>query len=491
MTDEAHGDVRLCVVADDEPAIRELISGALSREGFDVLQAGNGNEVVALLRSRQVDLLISDIHMPGLSGLEAVDVAREVSPETSSIVITGVATLETARSAAQCGAYDYLPKPFSERDLVEAVTRALARREQDWDRSRQRELADLSHLSEGVQATEDPWEMLRLTATAALYQTKSDVGCFAARRDGRLWPFCVGASTSTRVCEPLGAEDLLAEATEKRSPLLLTRAPAHPLAGVVTEVREGGSSVLDPVAEALVFPVVAGNQAIGALAMGRQDRDRPYTKGDYQLLTVLAAQCGLLMKNAELVEDLQRAYVGTVHSMARMVEARDQYTHGHSQRVAELCRRVAQVLEVSPADAETLETAAGLHDIGKLAIPDSVLNKPGKLTDEEWASVRRHPVVGEQVLAPAAFLADACPLVRHHHERYDGKGYPDQLRVDDLAPLAHIIIAADAWDAMTSDRPYRPALGAGEALREIERGRGSQFHPDVAEALIGLMAPGV
>lgn len=477
------------IVADDEAIIRELVRSVLVREGFDVMEAADGHEAVALLEASEVDLLISDILMPGLNGLETVDVAREISPRTSSIVMTGATSLETARMAAQRGACDYLPKPFSESDLVDAVNRALTRRSQELDIARQRELEELFKLSEGVSTSNDPWEMLRLTSTAARIQTSSDVGCFAALRDGKLWPLLMGAFTPRGACEPLTDDDPMAIAAQQQAPILLTSREAHPLAHVLGDVRAPCAFALGPAAEALVFPVVAGNEVGGAIAMGRHDDDRPYNRGDFKLLSVLAGQCGLLLKNAELVESLQQAYVGTIHSMARMVEARDTYTHGHSRRVADLCRRIAEKMEVDPRDADTLEMAAGLHDIGKVAVPDAVLNKPGKLTEDEWRSIRLHPVVGAQVLAPATFLADASPLVRHHHERYDGTGYPDHMGVAELSPLTHIIIAADAWDAMTSNRSYRPSLTEAQALSEIGQGRGSQFHPEVADALVSVLSP--
>lgn len=491
MSSQLWGAGRTAVVADDEPYLREIMRDALVRQGFSVAEASDGEGVLSLLREGHVDVLISDILMPGLSGLDVVDRAREISPHTSSIVVTGQASVDAARGAARRGAYDCLPKPFTEQDLVQAVSSALERKAREKDLSRQRELEELFRLSQQVRQTECPWKMLGLTMTTIKLQTGSDVAAVATVRDGKLWPLLDGEMAIPADRAFLADDDLLAVGAALEAATLYTRRANHPLAEHVQIIREAPVSVLGPVSEAIVCPVYTGKHRGGAIAVGRREADAPYTRGDLQLLEVMAAQCGLLVRNADLIDDLQRAYVGTVHSMARMVEARDKYTHGHSRRVADICRRLGQAMQVHPDHERTLETAAGLHDIGKLAVPDSVLNKPGRLNDTEWASIKMHPSVGAQVLAPAAFLGDCIPLVLHHHERYDGSGYPDRVSDGEIPLLAHIIIAADAWDAMTSDRPYRPALSVDQAIREISAGRGSQFHPDVADAVVELFARGV
>jgi len=488
MSSQLWGAGRTAIVADDEPYLREIMRDTLVRQGFDVAEASDGESVLRMLREEHVDVLISDILMPGLSGLDVVDRAREISPHTSSIVVTGQASLETARGAARYGAYDCLPKPFTESDLVQAVSSALERKAQEKDVARQRELEEMFRLSQQVRQTDCPWKMLGLTTTTIMLQTGSDVAALATVRDGKLWPLMAGEVAIPAGRSPIADSDLLAIGASAESSTLYTRRASHPLAEHVRVMRGAPGCVLGPVSEALVCPVHTGKPAGGAIAVARRDGDTPYTRGDLQLLEVMAAQCGLLVRNADLIDDLQRAYVGTVHSMARMVEARDKYTHGHSRRVADICKRLGQVMSVHPDQERTLETAAGLHDIGKLAVPDSVLNKPGHLTDAEWTSIRMHPSVGAQVLAPAAFLSECIPLVLHHHERYDGSGYPDKVGNGDIPLLGHIIIAADAWDAMTSDRPYRPALSVDNALREIAGGRGTQFHPDVADAVIELFS---
>jgi response regulator RpfG family c-di-GMP phosphodiesterase len=481
------GKLRALVV-DDDPMMRSIVCDVLLARGFQVEEAADGSMVADRLRRSHVDVLISDVVMPGVSGLEVVATARRISPNTSTIIMTGDRSLATARGATRSGADDYLPKPFGEDDLLAAVDASLSRRAKEREEARQRELADLFRLSQDVQDAEDPWSMLRLAATTALVQTVSDVGCLAATTDGELWPFTVGPVMLEGDTRALADDDLMSVCAQHQSPILLTEARVHPLSGVISDIRHHGSSILLPCAELLVCPMIVRRGEVGAIAMGRFDAERPYTRSDFQLISVLAAQCSLLLRNATLLDELQRAYVGTVQSMARTVEARDKYTHGHSRRVSELCLNIARKMNFGGEQMEQLRIAADLHDIGKLSVPDSVLNKPGKLTDEEWQAIRAHPVVGAEVLAPASFLSVVRPLVLHHHERWDGTGYPDHLIGADLDCLASVLIVADSWDAMTSDRPYRPALTTEAALREIERGSKTQFHPDVAAAIVALYA---
>jgi putative two-component system response regulator len=191
-------------------------------------------------------------------------------------------------------------------------------------------------------------------------------------------------------------------------------------------------------------------------------------------------------ENLRLRADQRRAYIGIVATLIEAVEAKDRFNRGHSRRVAELAARFAKLLQLPRREAELLETGAKLHDIGKIGVPEEILNKPGKLTVEEFDVIKAHPVIGEQILRPLEFLADARPIVRHHHERWDGSGYPDGLKGAEIPRAAAILSICDAYDALTSDRPYRPGLPALEALAILEQGAGSQWHPDLVQRFEAL-----
>ncbi len=192
----------------------------------------------------------------------------------------------------------------------------------------------------------------------------------------------------------------------------------------------------------------------------------------------------------KLVQDLVDNSLGAVEALILTIEARDQATRGHSQQVVLLVEKVAQVLNIPPEEKETLRTAAILHDIGKLAVPDKILLKPSFLTKEEYNTIKKHPRWGKEILAPMSYLKREIEIVYQHHERPDGHGYPRGLANEEIDPLASIIATADALEAMLSDRPYRKALPLREALAELVEGKGTQFDPQVVEVFLQLNEKG-
>jgi putative nucleotidyltransferase with HDIG domain len=183
---------------------------------------------------------------------------------------------------------------------------------------------------------------------------------------------------------------------------------------------------------------------------------------------------------------LQHAIFQSLLGLANALEAKDPYTRGHSERVGALARRMALSAGMPPAAAALVAQAGLLHDLGKIAVPEGVLRKPGALTAEEWAVMRRHPIVGAQIVAPLEFFAEGAVILRHHHERQDGSGYPDGLR-GDLVPVgARIVAIADVYDALTSDRPYRARLSRAEAVGRLEEQAGRTLDPSLTALCIRL-----
>ena len=190
-----------------------------------------------------------------------------------------------------------------------------------------------------------------------------------------------------------------------------------------------------------------------------------------------------------LYQQLQRGIYQSLLGLANALEAKDVYTRGHSERVGATSRRLALVLGLSPAEAELVARAGLLHDIGKIGIPESVLRKAGPLTSEEWALMRRHPVIGAQIVAPFEFFTAGAAVIRHHHERVDGSGYPEGLAGTVIPFGARIVAVADVYDALTSDRPYRPAMAASDALAQLQAEAGRGLDADIVGAFISLGQP--
>ena len=182
--------------------------------------------------------------------------------------------------------------------------------------------------------------------------------------------------------------------------------------------------------------------------------------------------------------DLKIAYKGTMESLRLAVDAKDAYTKNHSDRVSYYSVLIAKGLNLPPEEIELIKNGGLFHDIGKIGIPDAILQKAGKLTDEEYHDIKNHPSIGEHILKPARIFNDIIPMVKHHHERFDGRGYPSSLAGENIPLCARIVCVADSFDAMTSDRSYRPRYTLYKALEELKNCKGTQFDPKVVDVFI-------
>ena len=233
----------------------------------------------------------------------------------------------------------------------------------------------------------------------------------------------------------------------------------------------------------LIVPLIAGNDPWGLIEV-YDSQPRAFAAGERHLAELAATHVGTLLTAFEHEERAQRLYRETLASLSNALEAKDAVTSQHTEEVVRLAVAVAAELELDLEVVRNVELGAVLHDIGKVRVPEAILNKPGPLSEDEWAVMRTHPEVGEQILRPIQSLQAILPIVRHHHERWDGGGYPDGL-IGRAIPLgARIVAVCDAYRAMTEDRPYRTALGDAAAREELERGAGRQFDGDCVEALL-------
>jgi len=336
--------VETIVIVDDEQSIREILARRLRREGYKCVTAENALRALEEIRGDSASLLLADIRMPGMNGIELLKQAKAHDPDLAVVMVTAVNEVERAVAAMKLGAYDYISKPFNLDDAVMSVRRALEKR------------------------------LLSL-------------------------------------------------------------------------------------------------------------RNREYQQGLERKVRERTQQ--LDQKNREL----QKLFLGTIRTLVHTVEARDHYTMGHSQRISQYAVALAKQLHLPPREVENLRLAGLLHDIGKIGVKDSVLNKPGPLTVEEYEHVKTHPLTTVRILVPIPELKEVILPVRHHHERYDGGGYPDGLSGEEIPLGARILAVVDAYDAMTSHRPHRRAFRPSEAQQEVERCMGSQFDPHIAKVFLDTLPP--
>lgn len=237
-------------------------------------------------------------------------------------------------------------------------------------------------------------------------------------------------------------------------------------------------------------PLKVQNRVIGVLNINNKESKQKFDEKDLRLLTILAEQSARTIENAELYKHMQDTYLGTIQTLARAIDAKDPYTKGHSDRVTKYAVKIAKEMNLSQSVIRNIEYSALIHDIGKIGIQESILTKKGGLSGTEYEIVKMHPLIGESIITPVKFLNGVAPLILYHHERFDGKGYLEGLRGEAIPLGARIISVADAFDAMTSDRPYRKALTRKKAREELEKESGKRFDPQVIEAFLRLLDRG-
>ena len=235
-------------------------------------------------------------------------------------------------------------------------------------------------------------------------------------------------------------------------------------------------------------PIMSGGKTRGVISMGVRKGEKDITGDDLQMIQNMASQVAVAMENADLKHRMEKAYVETVSALATAVEARDKYTRGHSKRVTEFSTEIARRMNFPEWFVKDVESAALLHDIGKIGIPDHILHNKGALPPDGVKFVLEHPIGGEKILRPVGSLARLCPIVRHHHERYDGKGYPDSLKGEEIPLAARILAVADSFDAMISVRSYKPNRTREEAIEELINCKGAQFDPECVDVFVAYLA---
>jgi HD-GYP domain-containing protein (c-di-GMP phosphodiesterase class II) len=233
----------------------------------------------------------------------------------------------------------------------------------------------------------------------------------------------------------------------------------------------------------LMVPIIIENEVKGVVSLDNAS----FTTDIINLLKSFSEQVAVAINNAHLYQKIQDSYFEIVKALAQAIEAKDPYTHGHSERIMQYSLIIAEKFNLSEEEKESLRYAAILHDIGKIGVRGIILNNPDGLTVSEYDEIKKHTIIGENIIQPIELLRTIKPLIRHHHEWFNGKGYPDGLSKEDIPLGARILAVADAYDAMKSDRPYRKALTEETAIQEFKRGSGSQFDPRVVEVFLEIL----
>lgn len=495
IQDEIQGGVIRVLVVDDEPTIREVLTDFLVLEGFEVLCVQSGEEALRILDQERFDVALFDMKMPGMSGL---DVLEQLSGQDRhrrliKLMMTGYGTVETAIKAMKLGAQDYILKPFKVHEVIHVIHRAIEQRAIEAENIQLREAVRLHEVSEAMsdaRSLDEIYDLLiqsarqEVVASAVLvWDAMHRVHGTDDFRVGRRW---VSAALDTQQSEAVGKLDLC-EVVERHGGALSA------LSYCVVEGREaheltGGVLSDERTLSVLVLPLVVKGAPLGYVAIYSFDGRERFTEGRRKMLSVLCGRASAALESSRLYRDLQETFKQTIQALANLLEDKDPYTKGHSERVGKYATLIAEGLGFSEQEVQEVADCALMHDIGKMGIRYEDLNKVEPLTQAEYEMFKSHTTRGKWILEPIAFLRHLIPGVYHHHERWDGKGYPVGLKGEDIPLIARILAIADTYDAMTSHRAYRRALPHDVAIREIEAFSGAQFDPSLVKIFVRVMS---
>jgi response regulator RpfG family c-di-GMP phosphodiesterase len=469
------------LIVDDEKSICDILGQYLQKIGYRATLTRTGEDALQVLAKDSVDMVLSDIKMPGMSGVDLLKQIKEQNRAIPVLLTTGFPTLDTAIEALKLGAYDYLTKPFHLEEIGEKIRRAMANKRLEQENLLLSNLVSLHEVTKELNATHELNDLQHKVLDYSARLSKSDGGCLMFF-DGKANPILfesVGDDFNQTFWSHEAFLKIGQEVFEKGEPLIVS-AKAQQLNS--TPMPPGS-----PIESYIAFPLKTPTKTLGILNLVRKQGQQEFSNLDLEILNVLASQASISIENVKLYQNIRDNYLKTIRGFALAVEAKDRYTHGHSENVMKYTTVLARRMGLPDHEIEQVKSAGLLHDIGKIGISDTILNKPGKLTIEEFEEIKKHPELGARIIADVPFLKSLVPLVLHHHEFYDGSGYPEGIRGEQIPFGARILGVCDSYEAMTSDRPYRKAMSNEVAIKILNENKNRQFDPAIVDAFVEMM----
>ncbi len=474
------------LVVDDESSVRELLQEFLSLEGYGVDTAADGNDALDHLGKSSYDIILTDLEMPGMNGLDLLKKADALGQSHKFIMLTGYGTVETAIMALKLGAIDYILKPFKLEELGLIIRNAIHRRKLEEENIRLKEALSLYQISEAMVMNSNVRSVIELILEKAMIELDADIIMLSLKeplsspRVKRMYKSAVGITARDAV-RLLDRDKVFGMLREKRYVIVN--------GGGINAIASDDGPPVD-VRSFLSVAVGFSDRFYGAFSAFRVKENMPFTEANRKLAAIFAERLTSLLEVKRSDEGLQLAMIESIESFANALEAKEPYTKGHSDRVSVYAKMLAERMHLDGKSVSDIAQAGRLHDIGKIGMRYDALTKTDGLSKEEYDQFKMHTIVGANILKPMKFLADIIPIILYHHERYDGKGYPEGLKGTEIPIGARVLAVCDSFDVMTSDRPYRKPLSRERVLADLKNNKGTQFDPEVVDAMLLLIEEG-
>ncbi|MGO9018468.1 MAG: HD domain-containing phosphohydrolase [Syntrophobacteraceae bacterium] len=492
------------LIVEDDVMLGELLQERLLRLQHERVQVClTGREALEAIKEEAFDCAFVDLRLPDMDGLQLLSAIKEHDRGLPVVMMSGFPTMDYTIEAMRKGASDFLTKPFTLQDVALTLQRIIkerqlllqnlslqleiqARRElEEVNRkleSRVNEQTRLFHISKEIDEIHSSDDLYpRIVHLASSLESVEKVSFFLVPRDRST---IVGMANCGWKAEDCWPQKIKLSKERKRK--LLGNGASHAIIDP-DEIQRCFENAPQTDRILSCWPMRIRGEPFGLLLAFHTDGKRSRPSEETRLLDFLITKASLAVENMALYESLISNFYGILKSLVNALEARDLYTGKHSERVTRYASETAGILDCSGAQLESVRTAGYLHDIGKIGVRDSILNKPGPLSMDEYEIVKKHPSIGDSIVSELGLSPEERSIIRHHHERWDGAGYPDGLSGEQIPLLARILSVADAFDAMTSKRAYRNAMSLDQALAELFKNRGKQFDPLALDAFLEVV----